>query len=242
MPDALFAREPGTPQPEQPPQPSTILQVSPALDPDRLVACALTLVDDATDARTPAALVDRFLYGVSSDQDGGGEARPAADPFQLERIRAVCPADWSAAFVHFVGYWSQYDPERQRSAWPLPPARTAAALAAYAAERDALIEDAPARGDIYVLWSPAEERFVRTGIVCGEGRLAFLRTGAPYFDCLTIDADTTREGALHGPNTVLMRRRLSPAAGDRLVRWPLVAAPPAPVAPPPPTCTTQEAA
>jgi hypothetical protein len=129
---------------------------------------------------------------------------------------------WSTSFVQHVGYWSHFDHRQGMSVWPLPPVPSCTDLAAFAASHFALVAEAPEPGDIYLLWSPARKLFVRAGIVLGcTHQFRQRRVGIGY-ECLTIDGDTTPRGSLRGPYTAIVKRVLSPDAGDRLIRWPLI--------------------
>lgn len=170
------------------------------LSPAFLITAALALVDDASPSEgatreTPSPLASRYR-----DSAGG----------------------WSAAFVHHAGYWSHFDYRMEASIWPLPATSSCTELAAFAADHCALCADAPNPGDIYLLWSPAKKLFVRAGIILGRTKQQHYPSGRTGYECLTIDADTTLRGALRGPCTAIVRRILSPDAGDRWVRWPLL--------------------
>ena len=182
------------------------------LSPAFLMTFGLALVDDAT-----------AIGAVSSDI-----AAPLAPRCHVPNGDAdgpeALPADggWSAAFVHHVGFWSHFDHRLGTSVWPLPATPSCTELATFAARHFVLAADAPQPGDIYLLWSPAKKLFVRAGIIHGRSRRIRYPSGRKRYACLTIDADTTRDGLLRGPYTALVQRMISPAAGDRLIRWPLI--------------------
>ena len=168
------------------------------LTPAFLITFALALVDDA---ETSAA---------ANNQDAAGDA-----------VNHTA-SGWSASFVQHAGYWSHFDHRQGASVWPLPASSSCAELAAFAASRSVLAADAPEAGDVYLLWSPAKKAFVRAGIVVSRHRPLGYPSGRAGYECLTIDADTTRDGSLRGPCTAIVKRTLCPAAGDRLIRWPLL--------------------
>lgn len=171
------------------------------LSPAFLTTFALALVDDATAAASAAA---DYIEGA---------AGAAAD---------ITDDRWSTAFVQHAGYWSHYDHRQGTSVWPLPVTESCTELADFAARHFVLMADAPEPGDIYLLWSPAKRLFVRAGIVLGCGRPLGRPSGRTGYECLTIDGDTDRHGSLRGPCTAIVQRALSPVAGDRLIRWPLL--------------------
>jgi hypothetical protein len=135
---------------------------------------------------------------------------------------AVSRIDSSAAFVHHAGYWSHFDHRFATSIWPLPCIGSCTELADFAAEEGILMADAPEAGDVYLLWSPAKKVFARAGIVVGRVRPVSFPSGRTGYDCLTIDACTTRSGSIRGPHTAVVQRVLSAEANDRLIRWPML--------------------
>jgi hypothetical protein len=166
------------------------------LSPAFLIPTALALVDDASaphEATNPAT-------GVAVSLTAG----------------------WSATFVHRAGYWSHFDYRLEASIWPLPATSSCDELAAFATDNFVLADDEPNPGDIYLLWSPAKKLFVRAGIILGHTRRQVYPSGRAGYECLTVDADTTVRGSLRGPSTAIIRRMLSPDAGDRWIRWPLL--------------------
>ena len=132
------------------------------------------------------------------------------------------PAWSSTAFIDHTGYWSHFDYRLGASVWPLPRAASCPELAAFAAEQGILVADAPEAGDVYLLWSPSRTQFARTGIVIGRVRPLTYPSGRTAYECLTIDACTTRSGSMRGPHTAVVQRALSADAGDRLIRWPML--------------------
>lgn len=171
------------------------------LSPAFLTTFALARVDDAATIEGPASdmAAPARRYRVSDDAIG---------------------QEWSAAFVHHVGYWSHFDYRVGTSVWPLPASSNCEELATFAERHLVLTTDPPQIGDIYLLWSPARKRFVRAGIVLACTQPLGFPSGRTGYECLTIDGDTTGTGSLRGPCTAIVRRVLSPGAGDRLIRWP----------------------
>jgi len=191
------------------------------LSPAFLMNFGFALLDDANMADAVSCGIEpppprRYrLPNVAADA--------AADPDAAASAWAN-PTDggWSAAFIHHVGFWSHFDYRLETSVWPLPATPSCTELAKFAARHFVLAADAPEPGDVYLLWSPAKKIFVRAGIVVGSSRRRRYPSGRRHYECLTIDADTTRDGSLRGPYTALVQRVLCPAAGDRLIRWPLI--------------------
>jgi hypothetical protein len=126
-------------------------------------------------------------------------------------------AAWHTAFIHHAGFWSHFDHDAGRSSWPLPATGNAPALAAYALLRGVL-QETPEAGDVFLLWSRARRRYVRTGIVVrvdgnGEGM-----DGALWHECVTIEANTSQTLAAGG-RILRHSRRFVPSLKDRFVRW-----------------------
>lgn len=169
---------------------------------------------------SPAFFITAALALV--DDISPSEVDPREDPPALpNRYRDSCEG-WSAAFVHRAGYYSHFDYRMEASIWPLPATSSCTELAAFAADHSVLCRGEPKPGDIYLLWSPAKKLFVRAGIILGRTKQHVYPSGRIGHECLTIDADTTLDGALRGPCTAIVRRLLSPDAGDRWIRWPML--------------------
>jgi hypothetical protein len=129
------------------------------------------------------------------------------------------PGESTASFIHHTGYWSHFDHRSGTSVWPLPCATSCETLARFAATNEVLVFDAPEPGDVYLLWSPSKYRFARAGIVISSLRPLTYPSGRRGYECLTIDACTSRSGSIRGPHTAVIQRALCPDAGDRLIRW-----------------------
>jgi hypothetical protein len=125
---------------------------------------------------------------------------------------------WDAAFVHYAGYWSHYEPRAKRSSWPLPATGSVEELAQFAGVSGAFRE-APLAGDVFLLWSPAERRFVRTGIVTHVEHAAQFSRGEKYYLCVTIEGDSDASADGPGTRTLRRARRFAPQMGDRFIRW-----------------------
>ena len=184
------------------------------LTPALLVATANAFVglgeDRSGQAGSPqGALVECFLREVRGRIRTNGEhgARCAT---------GLVP--WDAAFVHHTGYWSHYDQDSQRSCWPLPATASVEELAQFAGISGAL-RSAPLFGDLFLLWSPAREAFVRTGIVVHVERYVRTGRGEKIYSCITIEGNSDLAAA--GAGTLVLRhyRNFVPALGDQFIRW-----------------------
>lgn len=164
---------------------------TPVLRTERLIAAATAFIgvpEQGGDNR--GQMVDLFLRGVGL---------PPGEP-------------WCAAFVHHVGFWSQFDPERGRSSWPLPATGACQQLADAASAHGALLAH-PARGDLFVLWSPLLRRFAHTGIVIE------VTETTPAFACTTIEGNTNDDGSPEGWKIAVRYRRFAQSDPHRFIRW-----------------------
>ena len=126
---------------------------------------------------------------------------------------------WDTAFIHHVGYWSHFDDRSGRSSWPLPATTCCGELADFAADRNVLSDEPPRYGELFLLWSPSRQRFVHTGIIVGADPTNHRFNGGPQYQCQTIEANVTPTGRLDGDRMGRGVRLVSPAAGDRTIRW-----------------------
>ena len=163
-------------------------------------------------------LVRRFLREVrnrrrrrdkESRRKGRGERRTPG---------GIAFPPWDAAFVHYAGYWSHYDQRFKKSSWPLPATASVEELAQFAGVSGAFRE-APLAGDVFLLWSPAERRFVRTGIVTHVEHGGQFSRGEKYYLCVTIEGDSDASAEGPGTRTLRRARRFAPQMGDRFIRW-----------------------
>jgi hypothetical protein len=155
---------------------------------------------------------------------GANPAHHALGGF-IERMQAVhasgvatSPVSWDVALIQYSGYWSHYDFRCDQSAWPVDPAATVPALAAFGAESGVLHEQ-PEVGDIFLQWTPRRATFVHAGIVVAVLARGGRGSAAPYYDVDTIEGDTNTHGHLGGGGATRVTRRLSAAKGDRFLRW-----------------------
>jgi hypothetical protein len=192
---------------------------------------------------TPLALVATANAFVGMGEDGGDELDAALGKLVRRFLREVrnrrrrrdrearrrgtgrrrthggiAWPPWDAAFVHYTGYWSHYDPRVKKSSWPLPATGSVEELAQFAGVSGASRES-PLGGDVFLLWSPAERLFVRTGIVTHVERRAYFSRGEKFYECVTIEGDS--DASAEGPGTRTLRRvrRFAPQMGDRFIRW-----------------------
>ncbi len=178
-----------------------MLPASPTL----LIAAANTYVgwqDDPQEARIRqrSAFVECLLRQVHADLFG------------------ETPVPWHTAFIHHVGHWSHFDHLYGASSWPLPATASPDDLARFAAERGVLREE-PEDGDLFLLWAPVKQRFVRTGIVVDARDFGQSFHGHAYQECVTIEANTDETCAANGDAILRRVRRLSVEMGDRFIRW-----------------------
>ena len=135
-------------------------------------------------------------------------------------------ADASLRFVHFVGFWSHFDPDRRCSSWPLPPSEYMHTLAEFA-EQHGVIASSPAIGDVFLLASIDRSRYVRAGVVVMVETVTATPSDDLEFICTTIEGELDGElseaddgnEALDAITARFFRRRLSPALGDCFIRW-----------------------
>ena len=156
-----------------------------------LIAAALALTD-VTEQGGPnhGQMVERFLHEVG--------------------LSAGAP--WCAAFVHHVGYWSQFDPAQQRSAWPLPATGSCQVLGDTATAHRAL-GSRPVRGDVFLWYMPSLDRFAHTGIVLD------VRETSSAFLCTTIEGNTNDDGGREGWKSCLKQRLFRKTDGHAFIHW-----------------------
>lgn len=126
---------------------------------------------------------------------------------------------WGLEFLHMVGTRSFPDSETATPGWPLPLADSVDDLARLAEARRVLF-DVPRPCDVFVLWSPVKKRYVRSGIaIAVDSRVVRWPNGRRGYECRTIECVAVLRDHHVVPMVTLRQRRLSPDAGDRVVRW-----------------------
>jgi hypothetical protein len=151
---------------------------------------------------SPPSLAERFLLEVGAMD---------VTPLKVSRPRLKA---WDAAFVQHVAYWALYGGVPARSSWPLRAVRTADELAELARRRG-MLDRSPAPGDLYLLWSDATRRFMRTGIVVAV--IPTPRGMRTEHRCEVIEGSTSPERPHDGRLVLRFERRFGQL--DRFVRW-----------------------
>jgi hypothetical protein len=166
------------------------------------------------------AAAQTFLgFGVESEHHRGSfvdallvEAEGRAPVDSAEQRR------WDSAFVHHVGYWSQFRQRDERTAWPLPYHADLDATAKWA-RAHALVRHAASAGDVFLLWSAAEERYVRIGIVAEVTEATEIEHGLWQYDCITIEGDSSYNLELGGGRVTRHKRQLAAHRRDLFIDW-----------------------
>ena len=148
---------------------------------------------------------------VGVPEQGGNNRGQMVEIF-LRGVGLAPPEPWCAAFVHHVGFWSQWDPGSGRSGWPLP-ATGACQTLADVAERHGMLLTRPERGDLFVMWFPQLRRFAHVGIV-----LDVVETETA-FACSTIEGNTNDDGSREGWKTAVKYRHFGKGGSDRFIHW-----------------------
>lgn len=125
---------------------------------------------------------------------------------------------WDAAFVHHVGYWSQYRQADESTAWPIPYHNDLNVTARWA-RGHGLVRHAPSAGDLFMLWSEAADSFVRIGIVAAVLEATEVEHAVWLYDILTIEGDSGPKLELGGGRVMRHKRQLSSYSGDLFIDW-----------------------
>ena len=166
---------------------------------------------------TPRLLIAAANAHVGmSERSARAVGRVVARRLGTEALHDVPSLD-VALLLHW-GYCSHYDIRAGRSSFPLLDTATPDDMAAFGARKQ-LLRLEPHDGDIFLLFSPKTCTFVRAGLVVQVRGRGVLSPGANYYDVTTIEGDTNERGELSGGKVLRVERRLSPAAGDRFLRW-----------------------
>ena len=168
---------------------------APMIEIERLIAAAKVFIGvPEQGGNNRGQMVDLFLRGVGL---------PPGEP-------------WCAAFIHHVGFWSQFDPDNGRSTWPLPATGACQQLAAVAEAHGVLMPRAE-RGDLFVLWSPDLQRFAHIGVVIETTETA------TDLACVTIEGNTNDDGSSEGWKIAVRYRRFAKSERHRFIRWTAIA-------------------
>lgn len=163
----------------------------------------------------------RFISAATSflglgDNPGEGHGQ-MVDTFFREVGQPPSGA-WDTAFVHHVGYWSQYNNEGEYSPWPLVRTASATDIAAFAHERR-IVYGYPELGDIALVAGAQRDRIVRVGIVVVLRGGSTYPSGKEFFAVTTIEGNSGAGGRPGGPVVARVNRDLCPPRGDMFVRW-----------------------
>jgi hypothetical protein len=152
-----------------------------------------------------------------TEQDGDNHGQMVE--LFLRGVGLSAGAPWCAAFVHHIGYWSQFDAGLSHSAWPLPATGSCRVLGDAAAQRNVLMSY-PWRGDVFLMYFTSLSRFAHTGIVLDvrETKSAFL--------CTTIEGNTNDDGGRDGWKSCIKQRVFGKADGHAFIRWTALIKPP----------------
>lgn len=168
-------------------------------------------------------LSPRLLVAAVSPFVGVVEAerRLCAGPWAelMARHTGVRPSErWDAALIQFCGYWSHFDHDADRSAWPIAGATSAEDFAEYG-RAHGLLREEPEVGDILLQFNPSRRTFVRAGVVVRIVGHGWWTPNKPYADVLSVEGDTDAQAGLGGTEVFRVARRTSVSAGDRFLRW-----------------------
>ena len=168
---------------------------------------------------SPALLVAAANAFVGVGEQGGDNRGQMVELF-LRGVQLPPGQPWCAAFVHHVGYASHYDQLLRRSSWPLPATGSCEALAraARAARAAGALREEPHVGDVFLLHSARQRRFVHTGIVVGVDGEEQVHARDVH-TCVTVEGNTNADGSANGTTTLRKVRTFREADGHRFVRW-----------------------
>ena len=180
-----------------------------------------TLCQESDHGTVISAVADHHRTGPRARERAGRlhlrrSAAEAARRRAAERYRFG--ERWDLKFVHRCGFASHYDQPGRASSWPIPVDLTHDELAAFgAAER--ITRDEPAPGDVFLTYCEADKRYIQAGVIASiQGRGRYDKR-TPYFDLYTIVGDTDETGRPGRGRAMRLPKRLSPAKGDRFLRW-----------------------
>ena len=165
---------------------------------------------------SPALLVAAANAFIGVSEQGGDNRGQMVELF-LRGVSLPPGQPWCAAFVHHVGYSAHYDHLTRRSSWPLPATGSCEALAR-AARANGALRDEPYVGDIFLLYSALQRRFIHTGIVVGVREEERVHERDVHV-CVTVEGNTNDDGSSNGYATMRKVRTFREADGHRFIRW-----------------------
>jgi hypothetical protein len=165
---------------------------------------------------SPMLLVAAANAFVGLGEEGGDNRGQMVEHF-LRSVSLPPGLPWCAAFVHHVGHSAHYDHLTKQSSWPLPATGSCEALAR-AARANGVLRDEPHVGDIFLLYSRLQRRFIHTGIVVGvqDEERVHLRH---VHSCVTVEGNTNNDGSANGHTTLRKWRTFKEADGHKFIRW-----------------------
>ena len=167
---------------------------------------------------SPQLLLAAANAFVGLDDLSSGDERTGVPELVLRQLGRNGARHWDTAILHHWGFWSHFDHETDRSAWPVIAAATPAELAAFG-EAHGVLRTRPLEGDIFLQFGPSHREFVRAGVIARVLSAGQASGSESYFDVLAIEGNTGDGGAIGGRRTLRIARRLSSRAGDRFLRW-----------------------
>lgn len=143
----------------------------------------------------------------------GGNNRGEMVEQMLRDVHQPPGAPWCAAYVHRAGYYALLDPATNQSRWPLPATASCQTLATFA-EAHGILSYVPVRGDIFLLRPDPRAEFHHTGFIWS------VTDAYGLYTCLTIEGNTTPQGATTSEGEVAIRTRTFDHGGpDRFIDW-----------------------
>lgn len=151
-------------------------------------------------------------YALTNIAEQNGNNRGQMVELFLRGVGLPAGSPWCAAFVHHVGYWSQFDPDAHESAWPLPATGSCQQLGNSAIYHNVLSKT-PTRGDIFLLYIPSAGRFAHTGIILD------VRETSTAFVCMTVEGNTNDDGSPDGWKSCIKHRVFFKNDRHAFIRW-----------------------
>ncbi len=127
----------------------------------------------------------------------------------------VCSPD--VAFIQNCGYLAYHDSCAGHSAWPIPDGLSSHELALFGTA-SGVVHRTPREGDIFLMYSTRRRQFVHTGVILDVVRHDTIER-TEYYDIISAEGNTDHRGLVERGRTMKIERRVTPALGDRFLRW-----------------------